>query len=87
LLQAPHHGSPKASPRALAEWARPRVAVACQGRPRGKAGAEEVYRQVGARLLGTWPHGAVTVRSSAEGLTVETYRTGLRLLVRRGAAP
>ena len=84
VLQAPHHGSLKANPRALAEWAQPRVAVACQGRPRGQAGAEEAYQEVGARLLGTWPHGAVTVRSSAAGLTVETYRTGLRLRLRGG---
>jgi competence protein ComEC len=84
VLQAPHHGSPKASPRALAEWAQPRVAVACRKRPLAGPRAEDEYAKVGARLLGTWPHGAVTVRSSAAGLTVETYRTGLRLLFRRG---
>jgi beta-lactamase superfamily II metal-dependent hydrolase len=86
-MQAPHHGSPKANPRRLAEWARPAVAVACQGRPRGGAKVEDEYAKVGARLLGTWPHGAVTVRSSAEGLTVETHRTRLRLTLRRGPGP
>jgi competence protein ComEC len=86
VMQAPHHGSPKANPERLARWARPAVAVACQGRPRGGAKAEDEYAKVGARLLGTWPHGAVTVRSSAGGLTVETHRTKLLLTFRRGPA-
>ncbi len=83
VLQAPHHGSPKANPRGLAEWARPQLAVACQGRPRNGAGVADEYAKVGARLLGTWPHGAITVRSSDAGLTAETFRTGVRLLLRR----
>jgi competence protein ComEC len=87
VLQAPHHGSPSANPLRLAEWARPAVAVACQARPRTGPGREDVYARVGGRLLGTWPHGAVTVRSSAAGLTVETYRTKLRLTLGRGPAP
>jgi competence protein ComEC len=84
VLQAPHHGSPKANSRALAEWARPLVAVACQKRPQIGPREKDEYTKAGARLLGTWPHGAVTVRSSAAGLTVETHRTGLRLFLRRG---
>jgi hypothetical protein len=36
----------------------------------------------GARFLGTWPHGAVTVRSHPTGLVVETFRTGQRFAVR-----
>jgi competence protein ComEC len=82
VLQAPHHGSPKANPEALAAWARPAVAVACRGRPRTGPQGEDVYGRVGGRLLGTWPHGAITVRSSTAGLTVETYRTGLGLRLR-----
>ena len=82
MLQAPHHGSPKASPRALAEWARPRVAVACQRRPQTGPRKEDEYAKVGARLLGTWPHGAVTVRSHRTGLGVETSVTGQRFAVR-----
>jgi beta-lactamase superfamily II metal-dependent hydrolase len=84
VLQAPHHGSPKANPRRLLEWARPAVAVACQGQPRGGAKTEDEYAKAGVQLLGTWPHGAVTVRSSADGLTVETHRTRLQLTLRRG---
>jgi len=64
--------------------ARPRVAVACQKRPQIGPREKDEYTKAGARLLGTWPHGAVTVRSSAAGLIVETHRTGLRLLLRRG---
>jgi hypothetical protein len=39
---------------------------------------------MGARFLGTWPHGAVTVRSHASGLVVETFQSGERFVVRRG---
>jgi hypothetical protein len=49
-----------------------------------RAMAQDEYPKAEARLLGTWPHGAVTVRSSADGLTVETHRTRMRLTVRRG---
>ncbi len=86
VLQAPHHGSPGANPLALAQWARPAVAVACQARPRTGPRQGDPYAQVGARLLGTWPHGAITVRCSAAGLTVETYRTKLRVAVRGAVA-
>jgi hypothetical protein len=40
------------------------------------------YTPAGGRFLGTWPHGAVTVRSHRTGLVVETFVTGQRFAVR-----
>jgi competence protein ComEC len=70
-LMAPHHGN-KIATAAMVQWAQPRVVVSCQGPPRmfGKSGAGETS---GPPLLGTWPHGAVSVRSRADFLVVETY--------------
>ncbi|MCI0464368.1 MAG: ComEC/Rec2 family competence protein [Gemmataceae bacterium] len=82
VLQAPHHGSRLTNTPELAKWARPAVVVSCQGPPKGTARVAERFEQVGARFLGTWPHGAVTVRSGANGLTIETFRTGKRWAVR-----
>ena len=36
----------------------------------------------GARYLGTWPHGAVTIRSSPGQLDVETFKSQQRLTLR-----
>jgi competence protein ComEC len=83
VLMAPHHGSKTANTPALADWARPRVVISCEGPPRGPLRAPEPYSGQGATFLGTWPHGAVTVHSSPEGLTVETFVTGQRLVIRR----
>jgi competence protein ComEC len=80
VLMAPHHGSRLANTEALADWARPRLVIACQGPPRGRTA--EPYSSRGARFLGTWPHGAITVRSRGEAMTVETFRTGERFRVR-----
>jgi hypothetical protein len=43
---------------------------------------EKPYREMGARFLPTWSHGAVTVRIHMTGMVVETYRTGERIVVR-----
>ena len=83
VLMAPHHGSKTANTPTLADWAKPRVVVSCEGPPRGPLRAPEPYTPQGATFLGTWPHGAVTVRSSSAGLTVETFVTGQRLVIRR----
>ncbi len=82
VLLAPHHGSPRANTATLAEWARPRVVVSCQGPPRASGHPLEIYRTVGAEVVPTWPHGAVTVRSHESGLIVETYLTRKRLTLR-----
>lgn len=84
ILMAPHHGSKTANPPALAAWAKPRLVLACQGPPPWPTPVADVYAARGARYLGTWPHGAITVRSHRTGLIVETFRGGERLVVRTG---
>jgi competence protein ComEC len=85
VLMAPHHGSRLTNPPELARWARPRVVVSCQGPPPGWRERPEPYTAAGARFFGTWPHGAVTVRSHDSGLVVETFVTGERFVVRGGS--
>jgi competence protein ComEC len=82
VLQSPHHGSAAANTAALAQWARPKVVIACQGPPRTVTDVAKPYREAGAEFLSTWTHGAVTVRVHQTGLVVETYRTGERIVVR-----
>jgi beta-lactamase superfamily II metal-dependent hydrolase len=84
VMQSPHHGSKAANTAALAQWARPKVVVSCQGRPLTVADVEKPYRDVGARFLPTWRHGAVTVHVHETGLVVETYRTEDRMVLRGG---
>jgi competence protein ComEC len=86
VLMAPHHGSRFPNTAALAAWAHPRVVVSCEGPPRGPTRPPEPYTAVGAQFLGTWPHGAITIRSHSSGLLVETFATGQRFVVRRGHA-
>jgi competence protein ComEC len=83
---APHHGSARSDPPALAGWARPRLVVSCQGLPRGASRTPAAYAAGGAEFLSTHEHGAVTVRSHPSGLAAETFRTGRRLAVRGGGA-
>ena len=85
VLMAPHHGSRTANGPDLAAWARPRFVVSCQGPPRSFVGKPEPYTPLGARYLDTWTHGAITVRSHATGLIVETFRSGERWVLRGGA--
>jgi competence protein ComEC len=84
ILQSPHHGSRTANTDRLARWARPKVVVSCQGPPLTTADVEKPYREVGARFLPTWVHGAVTVHIHETGMVVETYRTGERIVIRGG---
>jgi competence protein ComEC len=87
VLMAPHHGSRFANTADLARWARPKVVVSCEGPPRGPTRPAEPYTPTGATFLGTWPHGAVTVRSHSSGLVVETFQTRCRFVVRPGRDP
>jgi competence protein ComEC len=82
VLQAPHHGSRRLDAAGLTAWARPRLVISCQGRPRGAPGEPEAYTRGGCQFLGTWPHGAVTVVSHRSGLAVETFKTRQRLALR-----
>jgi competence protein ComEC len=84
VLMAPHHGSRAADPGGLAQWARPKVVISCQGPPRTPGGTPDVYAARGAQFLSTWDQGAVTVRSHVSGLVVETFRTAQRIVVRTG---
>jgi competence protein ComEC len=82
VLMAPHHGSRAGDARekdnrtrlAVLTW--PNVIVSCQGLPRGSPNKPDPYSVSGARFLGTWPHGAITIRSQRDTLTVETFQTG-----------
>lgn len=83
ILQAPHHGSRTANkPERIMKWARPKVVVSCQGPPPSPVRSPDPFTAGGADFLPTWPHGAVTVRSHASGLVVETYATRQRFVVR-----
>ncbi|MBI1916052.1 MAG: ComEC/Rec2 family competence protein [Planctomycetes bacterium] len=85
VLMAPHHGSRRiGNLPGLMSWARPQVVVACQERPRSRADSKNPYESNGARFLGTWPHGAVSIRSHASGMVVETFATKERFVVRPG---
>jgi competence protein ComEC len=86
VLMTPHHGSGANRAGDLADWARPRLVVASQGRRDGGK-SEAVYRQNGIPYWPTWPDGAITVRSHATGLTAESFATGRRQVVRAGAGP
>ena len=57
VLQAPHHNSAKANIEPLAQWAKPRVVVACVGVPRGLP-PPDPYKALGAPVLSTFEHGA-----------------------------
>jgi competence protein ComEC len=84
VLMAPHHGSHLTNTPDLTRWARPRVAVSCQGRLPAANKVAERYTRVGARFLDTHRHGAVTIPSHASGLVVETFRTKERFAVGSG---
>lgn len=82
VLMAPHHGSPITNTTALARWARPRVVVSSQSRPPLSREVRQRYQQIGAQVLDTPQHGAVTVRSHVSGLVVETFRSKERFAIR-----
>ena len=84
VLMTPHHGSGANRAGDLADWAKPRLVVASQGRRDGGK-AEAVYRPKAIPYWSTWPDGAITVRSHATGLTAESFATGKREVgARRG---
>jgi hypothetical protein len=80
---APHHGSPTVNDERLAQWARPNVVVSCEGIPRNQVRPNEPYSGKGIKFFGTWPHGAITIRSSRHGLLLETFASKQRLVIRR----
>ncbi len=90
VLMAPHHGS-RAGDHAelvnrtnLALLTGPRVIVSCQGLPLSSPSKPDPYSTSGAWYLGTWPHGAVTIRSRPDRLEAETYRSHQHLSLDSG---
>lgn len=81
VLMAPHHGSPRVAVKKLLEQSRPSLVVSCQGQKVDRD-TPIGYRVPGVTFLGTWPDGAVTVRSHASGLVVETFVSKQRLVIR-----
>lgn len=75
LLMAPHHGSRAVNSAALAAWAKPRVVVSSQGRPRGIGSPAGAYEAVGATFLTTFHDGAIQVSIEGGEMLVETFRT------------
>lgn len=84
ILMAPHHGSKRSDPSGLARWARPKVVVACVGSADNPSYTQHDYTRSGAHFLGTWPHGAVTIRSRFDGLSITTFQTRSEWFVLRG---
>jgi len=88
VLMAPHHGSRAGDQLELinrtnlALRTRPKVIVSCQGLPRSSPLRPDPYATSGAWYLGTWPHGAITIRSRPGQLDVETFRGGQRMTIR-----
>jgi competence protein ComEC len=75
VLMAPHHGSRAANVPELAAWARPKVVVSCQGQHLARNRSHPAYDKIGARFLGTWPHGAITIRTDGKSWLVETFQS------------
>ncbi len=76
VLMAPHHGAVKPNTAGLARWARPQVVISSQSRPVGGNQKVTPYEKVlNVPFLGTWPHGAVTIREFHGAWRVETFRT------------
>jgi competence protein ComEC len=72
VLVAPHHGSRRANPPELVEWARPEYVVVSQGRPRSGA-TLNVFRQSNIPVLTTNERGAITVRLSRSGVELSSF--------------
>ncbi len=81
VLMAPHHGSRAgdqlelANRTDLAFRTRPWIIVSCQGLPLSSPTKPNPYAAGGAWYFGTWPHGAITIRSRPDQLEVETFRS------------
>jgi competence protein ComEC len=88
VLMAPHHGSRAGDQLELvnrtnlALRTKPAVIVSCQGLPRSSPLRPDPYATSGAWYLGTWPHGAITIRSTKGQLNVETFRSRQQLTLR-----
>jgi competence protein ComEC len=82
VLMAPHHGSRAALPAAVVTWCQPAFVVVSRGN-RGESAVRSGDAGP-APVWDTWTAGAVTVRSNPTGLTAEAFRSGERVVVKRG---
>lgn len=78
VVMAPHHGSPRSSPREFAQWSRPRWVVISGGHSSESAQVRREFEMAGARVLHTAEDGAVRVRITADHLSVEEWRRHAR---------
>ncbi len=78
VLMAPHHGSDKSNVPLLAAKTKPKLVVSSQTEPINERKSVAMYEKAGAKFLGTWPHGAITIRPGAE-VQVETHLTKRKL--------
>jgi competence protein ComEC len=81
VLMAPHHGSRAGdhvelmNRTKLALLTGPWIIVSCQGLPLSSPTKPNPYAASSAQYLGTWPHGAITIRSRPGQLEVETFKS------------
>ena len=77
-LLAPHHGSATSSTLGFLQKVRPQVSVFTVGRNNRwgfpKAKVLEAYDAIGSRIYRTDQHGAITIRSSASDLKINSQR-------------
>lgn len=66
VLLAPHHGSPAANPRELADWAKPEHVIASSGRRLETRDLDEVYGS-GCRIYQTRRDGAIRITVGQKG--------------------
>lgn len=72
LLLAPHHGSRKSEPTALAQWCQPEWVVISGSGTFPTQAAESEYRRAGAHLWHTGRHGAVLVQFTANQVRISS---------------
>jgi competence protein ComEC len=74
VLQAPHHGSPKANPKELDRWSNPAWVWIAGGRHETALALQDTYARAEA-ILSTRDHGALVARISSGGqLSITTGR-------------
>lgn len=83
VLMAPHHGSDRSNIEALGRWARPALVVSSQAEPISPRVSVPMYEKMGARFLGTWPNGAITIRPDSTDEYVTTFRPRSDMPARR----
>jgi competence protein ComEC len=76
VLLAPHHGSPRSMPLALARWARPQCVVISGSAKDDSRELRQAYSDDAVRVLHTSESGAVTISSNRRKLSIDCFRPG-----------